>query len=88
LITAGHGATQCPADSQMSASGGLSPIHRIKCNQLKDIDWLELKAARDQFNRVVADESEVFLPEMQQRHGSAPSLIGRILRDRLVKFPL
>ena len=43
---------------------------------------------RDPVHAVIADEAEMFLPKMQQRHGGAAFAIGRIARDRFVHFPL
>ena len=71
LIAASHGAAQCPANANMFPSGRLLPEHRIKSDQLENVDRLETEFRRNPVYAFVADVSEMFLPEMQQGHGCA-----------------
>ena len=88
LITSGHGAAQRPANTNVSFSGGLLAIHRVKRDQLQDVDRLQPEFGRNPIHAFIADESEMFLPQMQQRHGRASLSIRRIALDRFAHFPL
>jgi hypothetical protein len=58
--------------------------HWVKGHQLENIDRFEAKLGGDPFRGLIADEAKMFLPEMEQRKGSTPFLIERIMADRLI----
>ena len=64
LETAGHRATECAADANVSFASRLLAKHWIKCHQLQNIDRLQAQLFRDPWHRFVADEPEMFLPQM------------------------
>ena len=88
LEASGHSATECAADADVGFARRLLSKHRVEGDQLENIDWLQAELFRDSCHGLVADEPEVFLPQMQQRHGRASPVIARITRDRFIHFPL
>ena len=72
----------------MRFARGLLAKHRIKRDKLENVDRLQAEFCRYPFHSSVADESEVFLPQMQQRHRRASPVILWITRDRFIHFPL
>src|SRR5439155_1570099 len=64
LETASHRATECAADANVSFASRLLAKHWIKGDQLKNIDGLQAQLLSDPWYGLVADESEVFLPQM------------------------
>src|SRR5262249_30015147 len=81
-------ATECSADRDMGFAGRLLAKHRIKRYQLEDIDRLQPQPFRDPYGGFVADDPEMFLPQMQERHRRASMVLTRITRDRVVHLPL
>src|SRR6266545_3340583 len=63
-ITIGHGTTEGAADADMRFSCRLLAKHRIKRNQLEDVDRLQTEFRSNPEHAVVADKSEVFLPQV------------------------
>jgi hypothetical protein len=55
--------------------------HWVKGHQLENIDRFEAKLGGDPFRGLIADEAKMYLPEMEQRKGSTPFLIERIMAD-------
>jgi hypothetical protein len=88
LEASGHGATECTADADVSFARWLLSKHRVEGDQLENIDRWQAELFRDPYYSLVADEPEVFLPQMQQRHGGASPVIARVTRDRFIHFPL
>ena len=64
------------------------PKHRIERDQLENVDRLEPELGRDPGHSFIADETEMFLPQMQQRHRRAALVLRRIMPDRFIHFPL
>jgi hypothetical protein len=62
--------------------------HRIKGDKLENVNRLEPELCGDPNYGVIADETEVFLPQVKQRHRRAAPVIVRIVRDRRIHFPL
>ena len=62
--------------------------HWVESDQLQNIDRLESKLRRNPVYPLIVDEAEMFLPQMQQRHGGASLPIRRITRNRFLHFPL
>src|SRR6266571_7169171 len=87
LETAGHRATECAADANVSFASRLLAKHWIESHEFENIDRLQAQLLRDPWHGVVADESEMFLPQVQQRHGCTSPVIARIARDRFIHFP-
>src|SRR6266516_6958265 len=71
LKASGHRATQCAADADMGFARRVLSKHRIEGNKLENIDRLQAELFRDPQYSLVANEPEMFLPQMQQRHGRA-----------------
>ncbi len=71
-----HGATECATDPDMRFSGSLLAEHWIKRDYLENVDWLEAELFRNPEDAIVADEPEVFLPQMQERHCRASTVLG------------
>src|SRR5205823_6409274 len=63
-----HPATQRAADPDMRFPGRMLAEHWIKSDYLENVDRLEVEFFRDPEDGFVADEPEVFLPQMQERH--------------------
>jgi hypothetical protein len=72
----------------MRFSGRMLAEHWIKSDHLENVDRLEAEFFRDPEDGFIADEPEVFLPQMQERHHRAATVLGWITRDRVVHFPL
>jgi hypothetical protein len=68
----------------MRFSGGVLAKHWIKRDQLENVDRLEVKFFRGQEDGFVADESKVFLPQVQEWHRRASTMVVRVTRDRRV----
>ena len=83
-----HRATERAADPDMRFPGRMLAEHWIKRDHLENIDRLQAELFRDPEDGFVADEPEVFLPQMQQRHRRASTVFARITRNRIVHFPL
>ena len=83
-----HRATERAADPDMRFPGRMLAEHWIKRDHLENVDRLEAEFFRDPEDGFVADEPEVFLPQMQERHRRASTVFARITRNRLVHFPL
>jgi hypothetical protein len=84
----GHRATERAANPDMGLPGRMLSEHWIKRDHLENVDRLEAEFFRDPEDGFVADESEVFLPQMQERHRRAATVVARITRDRVVHFAL
>jgi hypothetical protein len=85
-ITAGHRATQCPANANVRFPGLLLPEHWIESDELENIDRRQTELGCNPIHSFIVDEFEMFLPQMQQRHRCASRSIVGIPRDRLVHF--
>jgi hypothetical protein len=72
----------------MRFPGRMLAEHWIKSDHLENVDRLEAEFLRDPEDGFVADEPEVFLPQMQERHRRASTVFARITRYRLIHFPL
>jgi hypothetical protein len=72
----------------MGFAGGMLAKHWIKRDHLKNVYWLEAEFIRDPEYGFVADEPEVFLPQMQQRQRRAPTVLAWIPGNRRVHFLL
>jgi hypothetical protein len=72
----------------MRFAGRLLSVHRVKRNQLENVDGLQAKLFGDPQHSVVSNKPEVFLPQMQQWHGRASAVLRRIPPDGLIHFPL
>jgi hypothetical protein len=88
LKAAGHGATERAADADVRLASGFLTKHRVKADQLENVNRLEAQLRRDPDYRFIADETEMFLPQMEQRHRRAPLMIVWISRDCRIHFPL
>jgi hypothetical protein len=82
-----HRAAERAANPDMRFPGRMLAEHWIKSDHLENVDRLEAEFFRDPEDGFVADEPEVFLPQMQQRHRRAAAALPRITRDRVVHFP-
>src|SRR5262249_7659130 len=87
-ITSGHRATESAADANVRFSSASLAQHRIKRDQLENVDWLEPELLRDPGHSVIVNEAEVFLPKVEQRQRRTPLVIARISRDRFIHFSL
>src|SRR5882762_11592668 len=65
LKTTGHCATECATDANMSFAGRLLSKHWIEGDELENVNRLQTELFRDPRYGLVADEPEVFLPQMQ-----------------------
>src|SRR5438034_4333106 len=65
LEPAGHCATERAADANMSFASRFLAKHWIKRDHLKNVDGLQTKLASYPQHGLVADEPEVFLPQVQ-----------------------
>src|SRR5438477_6163632 len=83
-----HRATQRTADPDMRFPGRMLAEHWIKSDHLENVDRLEAEFFRDPESGFVADEPEVFPPQMQERHRGATTVLARITCYRRVHFPL
>ena len=72
----------------MRFAGRFLTKHRIKGDQLENVNRLEPKLCCDPGYGVIADETEVFLPQMKQWHRRAAPVLVRVARDRRIHFPL
>ena len=88
LITSSHRATERATNPDVSFAGAFFAQHRIKRDQLENVDRLKPELGRDPSHRVVVNEIEMFLPKMQQRQRRAPFFIGRIMADGFIHFSL
>src|SRR5437868_2870723 len=88
LITSSHRATERPANADVCFARAFLAQHRIKRDQLEDVDRLKSELGRDPRHRIVVNQSEMFLPKMQQRQRGASFLIGRIMPDGFIYFSL
>ena len=62
--------------------------HWIKRDHLENVDRLDAEFFRDPEDGFIADEPEVFLPQMQKRHHRATTMVAWITRNRRVRCPL
>src|ERR1700747_3480095 len=83
-----HRATERAANPDMLFPGRMLAKHWIERDHLENVDRLQAEFFRDPENGFVADEPEVFLPQMQERHRRASTLLARITRNRVVHSPL
>src|SRR5215470_13156817 len=83
--TTSHRTTERATDPDMSFSGGMPAEHWIKSDYLQNVDRLEPEFFRDPERGFVADEPEVFLPQMQERHHRAATMVAWITRNRRVR---
>jgi hypothetical protein len=88
LKAASHGAAERATDADVRLARGFLTKHRVKGDQLENVNRLEAQLRRDPDYRVIGDETEVFLPQMKQRHGRAPLMFVRVARDCRIHFPL
>src|SRR5262245_25747275 len=79
-----HRATECAADPDVRFPGRTFAKHWIKSDHLENVDRLEAEFFRDPEDGFVADESEVFLPQMQEGQRCAAALLAGIMRNRPV----
>jgi hypothetical protein len=79
-----HRATERAADPDMPFPSRMLAEHRIKRDHLENVDRLEAEFLRDPEDGFVANEPEVFLPQMQERHRRAAMVLARITRNRRV----
>ena len=84
LVTASHRAAECATDANVRFASVFLAQHRIETDQLENVDWLQAELDRDPGDGFVANETEMFLPEMEERKRRASFLIGRIMPDRFV----
>jgi hypothetical protein len=85
LVATGQRAGERAADADADATGLLLAEPGIEGDEFEDIDRLEVEAFRDPLDAALVDESEMVLPEVEKRKGSAP-LGNRIVGHRLVDF--
>ena len=88
LVTSSHRATQGPTNPNMLAAGRLLTKHRVEGDQLEDVNWIESQLGRNPVHPFIADETEVFLPQMEQGHGRTALTIDGITSYRLLHVPL
>jgi hypothetical protein len=88
LKAASHGAAERATDADVRLARGFRTKHRVKGDQLENVNRLEAELRGDPDYCFIADETEMFLPQMEQRHCRAPLMIVRISRDRRIHFPL
>jgi hypothetical protein len=62
--------------------------HWIKSDHLENVDRLKAELFRDPKDGFVADKPEVFLPQMQERHRRASTVLARVTGNRVVHFLL
>jgi hypothetical protein len=72
----------------MRFPGRMLAEHWVKSHYFENVDRLEAEFFRDPGDGFVADEPEVFLPQMQKRHRRASTVFAWITRNRLIHFPL
>jgi hypothetical protein len=65
LIATRHRATERATNPNVRFSRGFLAKHWIKSDQLKDIDRLEPEPSRDPDYSVIADKTEVLLPQVK-----------------------
>ena len=68
----------------MRFPGRMLAEHWIKRDHLENVDRLQAEFFRDPESGFVADEPEVFLPQMQERHRRTTTVLARITRNRRV----
>ena len=83
-VGAGHGTAQGAANPKMVFAGGGAPKHGVESHEFEDIDWFEAELGGDPLHPLIADQPEMFLPEVEQGKRSTAFLIGRIMADRLI----
>jgi hypothetical protein len=81
-----HRATERTADPDMSFPRRMLAKHGVKRDHLENVDWLETELFGDPKNGFVADEAEVFLPQMQERHRRTSTMVTGITRNRGFHF--
>ena len=81
-----HRTTERAADPDMRLPGRMLAEHWIKRDHFENVDRLQAEFFRDPEDGFVADEPEVFLPQMQERHRRASTMLARITRNRIVHF--
>ena len=86
LVGSGHGTGQGAADADGCLARRSLAEPRIKSDQLKDVDRLEVELARDPVDPAVVDVAEEILPKVEQRHRGTP-LGNRVVRDGFVDTP-
>src|SRR5262245_46312860 len=83
-----HRTTQRAADPNVRFPGRMLAKHWVKRHHFENVDRLEAELFRDPEDGFVADEPEVFLPQMQKRHYRAAAVLTRIAHNRVVHSPL
>src|SRR5262245_226371 len=83
-----HRATEGAADPDMRFPGRMLAKHWVKRDHLENVDRLEAEFFCDPENGFVGDKPEVFLPQMQERHHRAATVLARIMCNRVVHSPL
>src|SRR5690242_14459192 len=76
--TSRHRATERATDPDMRFPGRMLAEHWITRDHLENIDGLETEFFRDPEDRFIADEAEVFLPQVQKRHRRAAATLAGI----------
>src|SRR6266478_8920588 len=66
LIASSHRAAQRPADPNVRFTRAFLAQHRIKSDQLEDVDRLQPELGGDPVHRFVPDETITLLPERQE----------------------
>jgi hypothetical protein len=85
LVASGQGARERAADADTDFPSCLLTEPGIEGHQFQDIDRLKLQTVCDPIHTAVIDETEVVLPEMEERKGSTPLGDG-VVSHRLVNL--
>jgi hypothetical protein len=88
LITTRHRAAERSTNADVRFAGAFLAQHRIKRDQLENVNRLQLELLRDPRHRVIADESKMFLPKVKQRQRGTSLVGARVTRDRRVHISL
>jgi len=85
LITARHGTRESSTDADNGLAWCLLAKPGIEGDEFEDIDRFQGELAGDPVYAAIVDETEVILPEVEQRERGAP-FGHRVVRHRLVDF--
>jgi hypothetical protein len=72
----------------MRFPGRMLAEHWIKRHHLENVDGLKAELFCDPKDGIVTDEAEVFLPQMQEGHRRASTVLVGVTRNRRFHFSL
>src|ERR1700730_6076807 len=87
-MSAGHCTTNGVTNTDVRSAGAMPTQHWIKRDQFENVDRLQAKFRCNPSHSLIADESEMFLPKMEQGQRRASLLIGWIMPDGFIHLSL